>query len=285
MKEGRKGLLLMLLPTFFWPFGDGQVRLITTEFSISIIIVVWSRMFGQLVFLSPLFVRAIRNGELQVSNMRLQIVRGVCYFIPVLVFSWAMRYVPVADAQAIISFHPLAASVLAAIFLNEKLTRRKIAALLIGLLGVFIIVRPGMGVMHPAAFIVISCGLFFSIHQVVSKKLLLVSNHISTLFFTTVVCVVLATLLLAFADFPTLPGRYILLLSVIGIWSAIGDYFMTASYRYADASTLAPMYYLHLLWATVIGYFMFNEYPDIPTIVGALVLVIVGIFNFKSTTN
>ena len=227
----------------------------------------------------------MRNGELQVSNMRLQIVRGVCYFIPVLVFSWAMRYVPVADAQAIISFHPLAASVLAAIFLNEKLTRRKIAALLIGLLGVFIIVRPGMGVMHPAAFVVTSCGLFFAIHQVVSKKLLLVSNHISTLFFTTVVCVVLATLLLAFADFPTLPKRYILLLSVIGIWSAIGDYFMTASYRYADASTLAPMYYLHLLWATVIGYFMFNEYPDIPTIVGALVLVIVGIFNFKSTTN
>ena len=285
MKEGRKGLLLMLLPTFFWPFSDGQVRLITTEFSISIIIVVWSRMFGQLVFLSPLFARAMRNGELHVSNLRLQFLRGVCYFIPVLAFSWAMRYVPVADAQAIISFHPLAASVLAAIFLNEKLTGRKIAALLIGLLGVLIIVRPGMGAMHPAAFIVISSGLFFAIHQVISKKLLLISNHISTLFFTTIVCAVLATLLLAFADFPTLPRRYILLLSVIGIWSGIGDYFMTASYRYADASTLAPMFYLHLLWATVIGYFMFNEYPDIPTIVGALVLVIIGIFTFKSTTD
>ena len=90
MKEGRKGLLLMLLPTFFWPFGDGQVRLITTEFSISIIIVVWSRMFGQLLFLSPLFVRAIRNSELQVSNLRLQILRGVCYFFPVLIFALAL---------------------------------------------------------------------------------------------------------------------------------------------------------------------------------------------------
>ena len=50
MKEGRKGLLLMLLPTFFWPFGDGQVRLITTEFSISIIVVTSERLeFNDLI--------------------------------------------------------------------------------------------------------------------------------------------------------------------------------------------------------------------------------------------
>ena len=285
MKTSRKGLLLVLVPTFFWPFGDGQVRLITTEISISIIIVVWSRMFGQLLLLSPFFYRAIRNSELLFSNPYLQILRGVCYFLPVFVFAWAMRYIPVADAQAIVSWHALAASVLAAVFLKDKITARKLAALLIGLVGVLIIVRPGMGAMHPAALLVVSCGLFFGIVQVLSKKLLTVSNHISTLFFTTVVCAFLATLLLPFADFPSVPGRYIFLLAIIGVWSAIGDYFMTASYRYADASVLAPMYYLHLLWATVIGYFMFNEYPDLPTIIGALILVVVGIFNFKSTTN
>ena len=188
-----RGSLLIIITTLCFTAMDAQVK----YFSIytTFIIFVWAKYVGQTVFLSFFFYKN-RNKIFEFGNLKLQILRGVCTICPTMGFFLALKYVPLAEATALGFLHPIMVVLASAFILKEKLTISKISIVLLGFLGVLIITRPGLGVIHPASLLIIFANLFFGVYQIVSKYLDGISNEAATLFFTTIFGLIISSILL-----------------------------------------------------------------------------------------
>tara|TARA_B100000700_G_scaffold311378_1_gene393137 strand:- start:402 stop:1214 length:813 start_codon:yes stop_codon:yes gene_type:complete len=261
---------------------DAQVK----YFSIytTFIIFVWAKYVGQTVFLSFFFYKN-RNKIFEFGNLKLQILRGVCTICPTMGFFLALKYVPLAEATALGFLHPIMVVLASAFILKEKLTISKISIVLLGFLGVLIITRPGLGVIHPASLLIIFANLFFGVYQIVSKYLDGISNEAATLFFTTIFGLIISSILLFILpnNFKNLVNfdltNILIFLFFFGLLTSLGEYCLLTAYKTATASFLTPLFYTMLIWSTLYGFVIFNELPDFFSVLGALILVFAGLMN------
>ena len=277
-----RGSLLIIVTTLCFTAMDAQVK----YFSIytTFIVFVWAKYFGQTVFFSFFFYKN-RKRIFEYGNLKLQILRGVCTICPTMGFFLALKYVPLAEATALGFLHPIMVVVASAFILKEKLTIGKISIVLLGFLGVLIITRPGLGVIHPASLLIIFANLFFGIYQMVSKYLDKVSNEASTLFFTTMFGLIFSSIFLFLLpnNFSNLVDfdltNILIFLFFFGLLTSLGEYCLLTAYKTATASFLTPLFYTMLIWSTLYGFIIFNELPDFFSIIGALILVGAGLMN------
>ena len=153
-----------------------------------------------------------------------------------------------------------------------------------GFIGVLIITRPGLGVIHPASFIIVLASLFFSVYQILSEHLIRISDAITTLFYTTLVGVVISSVFFLFS-ISNLSLTILFILISFGFLCSIGEYCLILAYKNDNASFLTPLFYLGLVWNTLYGFFLFNELPDIFSIIGTLMLVSAGLLSFHFKKN
>tara|TARA_B100001123_G_scaffold73464_1_gene82665 strand:- start:15 stop:896 length:882 start_codon:yes stop_codon:yes gene_type:complete len=277
-----RGSLLIIITTLCFTAMDAQVK----YFSIytTFIIFVWAKYVGQTVFLSFFFYKN-RNKIFEFGNLKLQILRGVCTICPTMGFFLALKYVPLAEATALGFLHPIMVVLASAFILKEKLTISKISIVLLGFLGVLIITRPGLGVIHPASLLIIFANLFFGVYQIVSKYLDGISNEAATLFFTTIFGLIISSILLFILpnNFKNLVNfdltNILIFLFFFGLLTSLGEYCLLTAYKTATASFLTPLFYTMLIWSTLYGFVIFNELPDFFSVLGALILVFAGLMN------
>ena len=277
-----RGSLLIIITTLCFTAMDAQVK----YFSVytTFIVFVWAKYFGQTIFFSFFFYKN-RKRIFEYGNLKLQILRGVCTICPTMGFFLALKYVPLAEATALGFLHPIMVVVASAFILKEKLTTGKIFIVLLGFLGVLIITRPGLGVIHPASLLIIFANLFFGIYQMVSKYLDKVSNEASTLFFTTMFGLIVSSIFLFLLpnNFSNLVDfdltNILIFLFFFGLLTSLGEYCLLTAYKTATASFLTPLFYTMLIWSTLYGFIIFNELPDFFSIIGALILVGAGLMN------
>tara|TARA_Y100000590_G_scaffold390628_1_gene466603 strand:- start:402 stop:1283 length:882 start_codon:yes stop_codon:yes gene_type:complete len=277
-----RGSLLIIITTLCFTAMDAQVK----YFSIytTFIIFVWAKYVGQTVFLSFFFYKN-RNKIFEFGNLKLQILRGVCTICPTMGFFLALKYVPLAEATALGFLHPIMVVLASAFILKEKLTISKISIVLLGFLGVLIITRPGLGVIHPASLLIIFANLFFGVYQIVSKYLDGISNEAATLFFTTIFGLIISSILLFILpnNFKNLVNfdltNILIFLFFFGLLTSLGEYCLLTAYKTATASFLTPLFYTMLIWSTLYGFVIFNELPDFFSVLGALILVLAGLMN------
>ena len=277
-----RGSLLIIITTLCFTAMDAQVK----YFSIytTFIVFVWAKYFGQTIFLSFFFYKN-RKRILEYGSLNLQILRGICTICPTMGFFLALKYVPLAEATALGFLHPIMVVIASAFILKEKLTIGKISIVLLGFLGVLIITRPGLGVIHPASLLIIIANLFFGIYQIVSKYLDGISNEASTLFFTTIIGLIISSIFLIllpnnFSNLFNFDFKNILIFLIFfGFLTSLGEYCLLTAYKSATASFLTPLFYTMLIWSTIYGFIIFNELPDIFSIIGALTLVGAGLLN------
>jgi drug/metabolite transporter (DMT)-like permease len=192
---------------------------------------------------------------------------------------------PLPEVTAISYAAPLMVVVLAAMFLGEDVRAFRIACVALGLTGVLIVLSPrltitsGAGVGHAEALgaMVVLCGaLFAAMAQVFVRKLILTEKTTTIVFYFSVTSTVLSLITLPFGwVIPT--GREVALLIGAGVLGGVGQIFLTASYREADASLVAPFEYASMLFALGIGYFVFGEVPTLTMLAGAALIVTAGI--------
>ena len=277
-----RGSFLIIITTLCFTAMDAQVK----YFSIytTFIIFVWAKYVGQTVFLSFFFYKN-RNKIFEFGNLKLQILRGVCTICPTMGFFLALKYVPLAEATALGFLHPIMVVLASAFILKEKLTISKISIVLLGFLGVLIITRPGLGVIHPASLLIIFANLFFGVYQIVSKYLDGISNEAATLFFTTIFGLIISSILLFILpnNFKNLVNfdltNILIFLFFFGLLTSLGEYCLLTAYKTATASFLTPLFYTMLIWSTLYGFVIFNELPDFFSVLGALILVFAGLMN------
>ena len=190
----------------------------------------------------------------------------------------ALIFVPLADAVAVSFVAPFFVIILAATFLGEKVGIHRWLAVILGFLGTMIIIRPGLGVVHPAVFLVFVAASLFAVRQILSRFLSKSDNTITTIVYTALVGSFWLTFALPFVwKWPTSKTELFLIVS-ISILAAIAEICVIKALELAEATLLGPVHYTLIIWGVFYGFVFFDQIPDFWTWVGTTVIIFCGFY-------
>jgi len=266
-----KGIAWMFLTGLIFVFVTGAVRHLGS--SMHPVQLAFLRYAIALVFLLPVIIREVRNYRSRTRRYGLHAVRGFLHAIGVMLWFYAMAHIPVAEVTALGFTAPIFATIGAALFLGEKLYMRRIGAVIFGFTGAMVILRPGVQVIELGAIAQLCAAPLFAASLLISKKLT-ETEHNSTIVAVMGIFVTLALLPPALYVWrsPTIE-EMIWLIGVAGL-ATLGHLTMTQAFRCAEITALQPVSFLQLVWATLLGFYVFGEEPDFWTWVGGGIIVI-----------
>ena len=225
-----------------------------------------------------------KNNNFFISkNFKLQIIRSILSIIESGCFVLSFKYLTLADAHSIASLTPVIVVALSAIILRENVNLKTWIAIFFGFLGVLIIMRPGLSIFDPKSLIPLVAAFFLSLYQIVTRKVSENDSSETSLFYTSILGIILMSFMLPFFWQPMQSFSYFIFLGV-GFFFSVGIYFQIIALGYAKASVIQPFHYTLVLWAIILGYIFYNDLPDIPTLIGATVITISGIYVLNSRT-
>lgn len=224
---------------------------------------------------SPLLGR--RRTSLRSRRPMLQVVRGVSVVGSAVAFILSLGYLPIAEATALNFITPLLITVLAIPVLGETVSAQGWLAVLIGFLGMLVVVRPGMGGLHPAALLVVLSSLCWCVGMLVTRRLVGVDRSSVTLFWTASTGFVMLLCAVPFFLTP-LTLRQVGFCLAVGVVASGGQWFAVLAYRYGRATVLAPLTYAQLIWSSVLGLAVFGTVPDRWTLIGAVIIAASGLY-------
>ena len=207
----------------------------------------------------------------------LQIGRGAMLFVTISMLFVALAHLPLADVIAISFAAPLIITLLAVPLLSERVGAHRIAAVVAGLAGVAIVMRPGAGVFEWAALLALASALFFSFFQITTRVLAATEAPFTTLLYTGIGTLACSSVAVPFFWAP-ISTFEIGVFAVIGALGVGAHVCMIRAYAFTQASFLAPFNYAKLLWAVALGYLVFAEVPQLNVIAGSAVIVASGLY-------
>jgi len=211
------------------------------------------------------------------ENIKIQLLRSVLSIIESACFILSFRYLSLADAHSIASLTPVLVVALSAIILREHVSLRTWVAIFIGFIGVLIIMRPGLSIFDPKSLIPLAGAFFLSIYQIVTRKASAKDSTETSLFYTSIVGIVLMGII-GYSFWQPLMDYSILFFIAIGIFFSLGLYFQIIALSMARAGIIQPFHYTLIFWAIILGYIFYDDFPDIPTLIGASVITVSGIY-------
>ena len=269
MSGNVNGMLLMLIASIVLTIMHALVRHIGSDmhpFEVSF----FRNLFG-LIAVMPL---VLRSGikSLYTRHPGLQLLRAVLGVSAMLSWFYALSIVPIAQATALSFTAVIFASVGAAVVLREKMHVRRWTAVCLGFVGAFFILRPGFQEVSFGMMLVLGSSVAWGMAVVVVKRLSRTDPVVS----------IVAWMAISLTVFSFVPALYVwtwpsfeelLLLSLVGALGTTGHLAMTNALKHAEATTITPLDFTRLLWASVIGYFVFGEIPDIWTWIGGGIII------------
>lgn len=266
-----RGILLMLAAALLFALLDATAKHLSQKFPVPML--VWSRyafhFLLMLIFLAP----TMRWRLLKTARPVKQIVRGLM-LVGVTGFAMAaFRHLPLAETTALLFITPLIVALLAGPFLGEKLTGLHWGASLFGFVGALLIARPG-GAFNPTGMVlVLAAAGCYSIYQIMTRQLSPTENTLTMLFYTastgTIVMTLAAPLFWGGPMPDLLEG---LMIASLGIYGGTGHFLLISAFRLAPATTLSPLLYVQLIWATLLGWVVFGHWPDATTFTGMAII-------------
>ena len=271
----RQALPLLLASGFLFATLDTTGKFLVGTYSV--LLVVWARYLGQALFATAAARQRLGGGFWRTRHARVQLARALCLVVASASFVGSLRSLPLAEGAAIAFLAPMIAIVLSIPVLGERPTRARWLAALGGFGGILLIVRPGTAVFQPAAALMAFSAFANAMYQLLTRR---VPNDRpeTTLFYTSSVGVVALTLLLPMIAFPASIGaRDLGLFASLGLLAGLGHWCFIAAFVRAPASLLAPFTYVHLVWATLYGWLVFDQFPDAIAVTGMGVIIASGV--------
>jgi drug/metabolite transporter (DMT)-like permease len=268
-------VLLICLSVLCFAGVDSIVKILAQQYPIPLL--AWARWGLQCLVLLIWWGPQMGKAILRTPKPLLQGMRCIALLCSTLCFYTSLKYLPLAEATAINYSTPVIVLMMAAWFLHERLSRVRIAFVLAGLAGMLLIVRPGTALFQGAALLALASAIFYSTFQVLTRRLAHEDMRVM-MFLPALVATVVMSLVLPWIDWPdTMPWTDIAMLVAAALLGTGGHLlFLLASQR-AAISSLTPYTYLQLVFATLIGWTLFGDFPDAWTIAGMAVIAGTGL--------
>lgn len=271
-----RGVMLVTGAVFLFACMDSTTKYLTTDYEAPVVIAV--RYIVQcllmLVLLTPTFgtrlVRTQRTG--------LVTLRAGCLATASLLMAVAFHRLPIAEATAIVFLSPLLVVIVGGTVLREHVGWIGALATVAGFIGVLLIVRPGGG-LDPVGIVCALCGaVFIASYQLLSRVLAPTESTVAMLFYAALFGSILYGLMVPwFWEGRTPSLLQALLFLSMGVTGGLGHYLFTAAHHHAPASVLAPVMYVQLLWASLLGWLVFGDVSDGLSMVGMVIVAAAGV--------
>lgn len=279
------GISLMIGFCVIAPLGDSIAKLLGGTIPLLQLLIV--RFALQAIILIPIVMATTRTLHMSRRILWLTIIRTVLHVVGVGTMFVSLKYLPLADAIAIVFVMPFILLLLGRFVLNETVGYRRLIACAVGFFGTLLVIQPSFSEVGAPALLPLVVAVDFALFMLVTRQIAKHVDPISQQAVSGIIAVGL--LLLAYAAFALgattteLPlvnpdtSEVFLLLSV-GVLGTVAHLLMTWSLRFAPSATLAPMQYLEIPVATFFGLLIFKDLPNGLAAVGILITILAGLY-------
>lgn len=274
--DARRGILWMLAAMLMFTGTNAFAKLLMAHYPV--MQVVWARYFFQFLLLL-IFIGPRLNRVMVTAKLKLQLGRSLLLCGTSVLFFFGLSQLALADISAVMFVSPILVTALSMPLLGEKVGLRRWAGIVIGFIGALIIIRPGFGMMQNAALFPLGAACLYALYQISTRFLGRTDDAMTTLLYTASSGTLITSALVAFFwEMPDLTGW--VMMAALGVTSNLGHFSMIKAYQAAPAASVAPFSYVNLLWATMFGFILFSDLPDLWTISGAIVIAASGLYIF-----
>jgi drug/metabolite transporter (DMT)-like permease len=275
-KDRLIGIGLMCVAVVLFAFNDATAKYLNGH--MHTMQVVWARYMAAFV-LAIAMANPIRSPQIvRTSRPWLQLARSLLLFGSTALNFFALRYLQLDQAIAIIFSTPFIVAALSGPMLGEWIKWRRWTAIIVGFCGVLLVTRPGAGGIHPAAALSAMGAVCYAVYSIWTRILARTDSTETTNFYSNLVGAVLATIAVPFFWSPQTDPIVILLMCSMGLFSGMGHYLLIVGHRLAPASVLAPFIYTEIVWMILLGYVVFGDTPNSWTLAGVAVVVGSGLY-------
>lgn len=278
------GIGLMLGFCIVAPMGDAVAKLLGESLPIGILLFV--RFLVQVLILVPLIALTGRHWRMNRRVLRLTVVRTILHIVGIGAMFTALQYLPLADAVAIAFVMPFIMLLLGRFVLDEEVGARRLIACGVGFIGTLLVIQPSFAAVGWHALWPLVVAVTFSLFILVTRQIAKDTDPIGLQAVSGVMAVTVLGPALIIGNLLGIAPLEIVspeasewsLLLAIGVLGTFAHLLMTWSLRYAPAATLAPMQYLEIPIATLIGWAVFGDLPNNLAAVGIVITISSGLY-------
>ena len=262
--------LLAISATLFGSFMGAGVKLLSDD--LHPIIICFYRCLMGLIIITP-FVARNNFRALQTDNMRLQIFRASINIISMICWFSAIGMMHFEKATALGFTTPLFTTVLAVVVLGEVIRFHRTAALLLGFIGIIIIIRPGYVPFEFGTVLMLIASFSFSFVLIFVKKLSATDSSLTIIFYHLLYMTPVFFILSLFY-WENINLYQLIVFTLMGASGLLSHWCLAQAFKMSDTTFVMPLQFTKLIWASLIGLFIFAEQPDIWTWVGGIIIFI-----------
>lgn len=283
MNEDRPllGIMLMLGFCLLAPLGNSIAKYLGGV--VPLFQLMLARFAVQWVILTPVYLR--QRGPISRRVLKFSIIRTALHIVGITAMFASLRYLPLANAVAIAFVMPFILLLLGKFVSGEEVGPRRLIACCVGFIGTLMVVQPSFSQFGAPALLPLVVAVIFALYMMVTRKIAKEVEPISLQFISGGIGVLmLCAVWLVFGglhadmEVKAVSGESALLLLMIGVLGTLAHLLMTWSLKFAPSATLAPMQYLEIPFATLIGWLIFSDFPNGLALAGIAVTMASGLY-------
>ena len=267
---------VMFIGTMFFALLDSTSKFLSERYP------VWEILFIRYaahLFLFLIFLTATKRlkSSLRTARPKLQLLRSALLIFVNVMFFITLRYLPLAEAIAMIMLAPLFVALLAVPFLGETIGKHRIITILFGLLGAMIVFRPGSELFQPAALLALISAMSYALYQVMTRMLADSDSVATTTLYSALVGLVITGALAPLNLQPIAPNHIHLVL-LLGLLAIFAHGAIIIAFTIAPASLATAFGYTSLFWSALFGLIFFGDFPDAMAWFGIAIIAASGVY-------
>ena len=275
-----RGILLMILAILLFTAMDATAKGLIQRYPAPQVI--WTRFAGQLLIVLLI----LRHHLAPVLRTRFPVLhfwRSASQFGATTFFFLSLPHIGLAEATAIADLNPVLITLGAALFLGERLGPRRLAGVIVALVGALIVIRPGAGVFTWWALLPLACAVSYATSALLTRKIGAQESVWASMVYAALFGTIVAGAALPFVWQPVAAAD-LWLFALIALLGTGAQLCIIRSFSITEASVVAPFSYLGIIFATGWGIVLYDQWPDRWTVTGALVIVAAGLYVWHRET-
>ncbi|MCO4824126.1 MAG: DMT family transporter [Amylibacter sp.] len=270
-----RGILLSLLAFAVFATHDVFIKYLGAHYSAFQLIFFSSLLSFPLATL--MLMRDSTAGTLRPVNPGWIALRTLSSSMGAICAFYAFSVLPLAQVYALIFAMPLLITVLSIPILKEKVSVHRWSAVLIGLAGVLVVLRPGSSEFTLGHAAALAAACFAALGSVILRRVGRQERSVVIMLYPLLTNFVVSGIALSWVYKP-MPIEHLGMVGFIALFAFVAGLLLIAAYNAAEAAIVAPMQYSQIIWATLFGYFLFSETIDTPTLIGSSIIIASGLY-------
>ena len=268
MSNNKLAIFLIITSVFFGTVMLSFLKIAQED--VNVYVAGFFRFFLGLVIILPYIIKN-KDAVLKTTHLKQHFLRAILGLPAMLIYFSALVLLPIEKLTAISFVVPLIVTILAVFFLGEKIYIYRTLALILGFSGMLVIIRPGFVDISIGVYMVLFSALLWSINIIITKKISKDDSAITILAYQSIFMSLLSFfIVLFFWEMPSIKTFiYLILAAMCG---TVLHLTLNHAFKLVDVSMTQPYSFLNLVFASIIGYFVFDEMPDLYTWIGALII-------------